>query len=163
MVVVDSIGGAADHAVCISLLHVNDLLKVRSLSALHHRTAVRTWPTESLHSVLLLNDRVVLAELRKATSLDSTNVLLLVRFDRLVMHATFMLRHQDVILLALFFRLDLLLQRCDVLLLVVVFLHPLFLLDIVDVLDSLNELIRIHGIILSQKVLFLLFFLHLGH
>lgn len=138
-------------AASVGGLNIHYFVEVGTLCALHHWTGSLGARTESLRRILLLNNGVVLAELGEAAGLGlTTRVLHLVRLDRLVVDAPFMLRHQDIVLLSLLLRLYLLVQRVNVLLLRLFFLHLLLLFENVDGLDSLSDLVRVDGIALTR-------------
>lgn len=106
---------------------------------------------------------VVLAYLGNATRLSISNVVLLIGLDGLVVHATLMLRHQDVILFPLLFSLDLSIEVVDVLLLNLFLLFNTLLLNFFNFLHALYHLIGINGVVSPIESLLLLFLLHLTH
>ena len=84
---------------------------------------------------------------------------MLKRFDCLVVDATLVLRHENVILLTLLLRLDLSIKRVEVLLLCLLLLHLLLLFSVFLLSRMLVDLLRIHSIVLPTENLCLL----LGH
>ena len=76
--------------------------------------------------------------------------------DRFIVDATLVLRHEDIVLLALLFRLNLSVERVEVLLLCLLLLHLLLLFSVLLLSSMLMNLLRIHRIVLATQNLCLL-------
>ena len=87
---------------------------------------------------------------------------LLIRLDLLVVGASLVLRHQQVILLALLFSLNLLVERREVLLFGLLPALDIFTLPVVKHLVLTCDLVGKDHFILAHELLLLLFLLHLG-
>lgn len=112
--------------------------------------------TESPPDVLMLNGLVILAKFCDALILIIV-LILLVCLDRFIMHTTLVFGHEDVVLLALLFSLDLLIQGDNVVLLYLLLLNIPLILLVDDCIILLFDRVSIENICLSIKHLLLLF------
>ena len=141
----------------------HNFFQVGPLSIVHHWASSGGWTlsSESFTDVFLLNSRVVLAHLRNGWCICRFICKLLVRLDRLVVDASFVLCHQNVILSALLVCFYLRVQRVEVVLLYLVFSESPLFFSCLYIRDPLSNLLCIMDIVLSIKHLFSFFLFHL--
>lgn len=116
---------------------------------------------EGLANVALLDRAIVLANLGQAGLGWPINLISLVRLDRLVMDPALVLRHQDVVLLPLLLRLDLRVERVDVLLLHLLLLHARLPVQVVHVVDLACSILGKQCIVPPVQILLRLLLEHL--